>query len=344
MNKIKNQLISCNKYILLSVLILFLNTGAFCQDLLDSVNNNSKLINELKDIYRAFKINMNISDQNETINLFLNEKDYNGLNVQLKKFIDKCKSYENIQFYDSKLNLFIKNYIDATIKSYKIEIKAGIESEEFKSDYENYKKLKSDYMDYLMKNYSTEHFIKMSEDDYWKNIDKKNYIKSAEYSKYTKLKSKDINEAIKLLKKIIDKTNDFCELIIYQIELADQYVKNSEKLKDLGDETAIKKYKEILDIKKYSIYLFESWLKWRVVSQQNMGLSKTSDIPNDKYDKIRDQEALTVLKYISSHKNDEMAINEFTLFATHDIIKRFGDYPYGNQNTIEYHEIFDNIK
>jgi hypothetical protein len=30
--------------------------------------------------------------------------------------------------------------------------------------------------------------------------------------------------------------------------------------------------------------------------------------------------------------------------ATHDNVKRFGDYQYGNQNTVEYHEIFDGMK
>lgn len=58
-------------------------------------------------------------------------------------------------------------------------------------------------------------------------------------------------------------------------------------------------------------------------------------------DKVREQAALIVLDYINTHINDEMAINEFLLLATHGIVKRFGDYPYGNQNTVEYHETFD---
>lgn len=59
---------------------------------------------------------------------------------------------------------------------------------------------------------------------------------------------------------------------------------------------------------------------------------------------MREQAALIVLDYINTHSNDEMAINEFLLLATHDIVKRFGDYPYGNQNTVEYHETFDEEK
>ena len=36
--------------------------------------------------------------------------------------------------------------------------------------------------------------------------------------------------------------------------------------------------------------------------------------------------------------------SETLLLTTHDIIRRYGDYPYGNQNTVEYHELFDDEK
>src|SRR5207244_148212 len=117
-------------------------------------------------------------------------------------------------------------------------------------------------------------------------------------------------------------TTDFQEYSIYQIELADQYVKHPDSLDDNANDIAIGKYKAILDQNKHSIYLFESWLKWRLVTQQhNYGISKTSDIPNNEYDKVRAQVALTVLDFITKNDKDEMAINEFLLMATHDIVK-----------------------
>lgn len=81
-----------------------------------------------------------------------------------------------------------------------------------------------------------------------------------------------------------------------------------------------------------------------VTQQYIYGISKTSDIPNGEYDKMREQVALTILNHVVKNNTDEMAINEFLLMATHDIVKRFGDYPYGNQNAVEYHETFEEKK
>lgn len=197
-------------------------------------------------------------------------------------------------------------------------------------------------MNYLYSTFSTNQFIGMTEEMYWKTIDKKKYIKSAEYKTYESLKTKNLKDALSLLEKISKQTTDFQEYSIYQIELADLYVKHADSLGENATDKAIDIYKSILDQKKYSIYLFEAWLKWRIVTQQfTYGISKMSDIPNNIYDKVREQVALVILDYINTHNNDEMAINEFLLMVTHDIVKRFGDYPYGNQNTVEYHQTFD---
>jgi hypothetical protein len=239
----------------------------------------------------------------------------------------------------------VSKYLTLTIQNYKIAQKKGFSSSEFKQDFEKYKKAKGEYMNYLYSTYSTNHFVSMTEEKYWETNDKNNYIKSSDYATYKSLKTTNLNDALILLDKISKQTNDFQEYSVYKIELADQYVKHSDSLGDNANEIAIEKYKAILDQKKYSIYLFESWLKWRLVNQQHIyGISKTSDIPNKEYDKLREQVALTILEYITKNDKDEMAINEFLLMATHDIVMRFGDYPYGNQNTVEYHQTFDEKK
>ncbi|MDB5147213.1 MAG: hypothetical protein JWQ57_1233, partial [Mucilaginibacter sp.] len=161
---------------------------------------------------------------------------------------------------------------------------------------------------------------------------------------YEKLKVKDLKAGLALLEKTGGAAANFQEYSIYQIEIADQYVKQNDKLGDNSNELAIRKYRAILSKKQYSVYLFESWLKWRTVTQQYNGLSKMSEIPNDKYDEVRQQVALTVLNTVSTNPKDKMAINEFLLMATHDIVRRFGAYEFGNQNTLEYHEIFDDVK
>jgi hypothetical protein len=231
-----------------------------------------------------------------------------------------------------------------TIQSYELVKDKGINSPEFKKDFEKYKSEKDKYLSYLYTSYSTGHFIKLTEEQYYKINDKNNYIKSPDYSNYKKLKVKNLKAALKMLDSITNYTSNFQESVIYQIEIADQYVVHSDTLADNDAEIAIGKYKAILDQNKYCIYLFESWLKWRTVTQQNNGLSKTSEIPNDEYNKMRGQVALVILEYIVKNEKDEMAINEFLLMATHDNVKRFGDYQFGNQNTVEYHEIFDGMK
>lgn len=152
----------------------------------------------------------------------------------------------------------------------------------------------------------------MTEENYWQTNDKNNYSKSLDYASYKSLKTTNLKDALLLLDKLTKQTINFQEYSIYQIELADQYVKHSDSLGDSANETAIEKYKSFLEQKKYSIYLFEAWLKWRLVTQQHIyGISKTSDIPNNEYDKMREQVGLTILDYITKNDKVEMAINEF---------------------------------
>jgi hypothetical protein len=334
------------KSLLLTITFSVLLFSNSCnQDLLDTVKSNSKLVFELKDAYSAFHINNIIIDQKEMINVFLNDGSEAEMKNLLDGYIKVCDSLKVIHFNNDTLNCYVSKYLALTNQNYKIAQSKGFSSSEFKKDFEKYKKTKSEYMNYLYATYSTNHFVSMTEEKYWQTNDKNIYIKSSDYTTYKSLKSTNLKDALALLDKISKQTTDFQEYSIYQIELADQYVKHSDILGNNANEIAIEKYKAILDQKKYSIYLFESWLKWRLVTQQHVyGISKTSDIPNNEYDKIREQVALTILDYITKNEKDEMAINEFLLMATHDIVKRFGDYPYGNQNTVEYHETFDEKK
>lgn len=324
-------------------ILLFSDT--YSQDLLDAVISNSKIVIELNDAYRAFHINNIITDQKEMINVLLNDGSDAEMKTLLGGYIKVCDSLKIVHFKNDTLKSYISKYLISTIQSYKIAQSKGFSSSEFKKDYEKYNKTKGEYMNYLYYTYSTIHFVSMTEEKYWQTNDKNAYIKSPDYITYKSLKTTNLKEALTLLDKIIKQTEDFQEYSIYQIELADQYVKHSDSLGDNANETAVGKYKVILDQKKYSIYLFEAWLKWRMVSQQHIyGLSITSDIPNNLYDKMREEVALTILDYITKNDKDEMAINEFLLMATHPIVMRFGDYPYGNQNTVEYHQTFDEKK
>ncbi|MCD1116753.1 hypothetical protein [Chryseobacterium turcicum] len=279
------------------------------------------------------------------INLMIDDVTDKELKTLLGDYIQVCDSLKKSHFKNDTLKTYISDYLTLTKQSYNISKNKGFNSPEFKKDFEKYKVFSDKYMGYLYSAFATNNFISMNEETYWKTIDKKNYIKSTEYETYKKLKITNLKETLVLLEKISKQTTDFQEYSIYQIELADQYVKHAESLDENSIDKAIEIYKSIIDKRKYSIYLFEAWLKWRIVTQQFVyGISKTSDIPNHTYDKVREQAALIVLDYVNTHSNDEMAINEFLLLATHDIVKRFGEYPYGNQNTVEYHQTFDEEK
>ena len=323
-----------------SVLLI---SDAFSQDLLDDLKSNSKLVVELKDAYRAFHLNNIITEQKEVINIYLN--DDSETKSLLDGYIKVCDSLKIVHFKNETLHSYVSEYLASTIQIYKIAQSKGLSSSEFKKDFEKYTKTKEEYMNYLYSTYSTNHFVSMTEEKYWQTNDKNTYIKSSDYATYKVLKTTNLKAALTLLDKLTKQTTDFQEYSIYQIELADQYVKHSDSLGDNANETAIGKYKAIIDQKKYSIYLFEAWLKWRLVTQQHIyGISKTSYIPNNEYDKVRELIALIILEYIIKNDKDEMAINEFLLMATHPIVMRFGDYPYGNQNTVEYHQTFDEKK
>jgi hypothetical protein len=252
-----------------------------------------------------------------------------------------CEKLKSIKIYNDTLRSYVQKYLSLTINSYRLAIKKGYDSKEWQNDYKKYKAFEAEYFSYLASTCATSRFINMSEEKYGKTIDKNNYIKDSNYKEYVNLKKTDLRKSLTILTDIANKTKDFQEYSIYQIELADQYVKHSDTLDDLGDSIALEKYKAILDKKKYSIYLYEAWLKWRTVYQQNHGLSKFSEIPNDDYNKVREEQEVTILNYIIDHRTDEMGINQFLLLATEDIVRRFGQYPYGNQNTVAFHQLFD---
>ena len=329
------------KSLFITVALSFLVfSGSFGADLLDSVKSKTKLANDLKDVYRAYYINHKITDQKELINLYMDEGSTEELNTLLNTYIKTCDTLKQIHFFSSILNSHVSKYLVLTIQNYKIARAKGFKSTAFKTDYKKYEKETGLYMDYLVGTYPTSYFVNMTEKKYWSTVDKKNYIKSKDFALYQKLKKVDVKAALKLLDSITQKTTNFQEFVIYKVENADQYVKHDTIFND-GMEQAIKNYNAILNEKKYCIYLFEAWVKWRAVVQFTNGASKSSEIPNDKYNMKREQVALTILNYITIHPKDEMAINEFLLMATHDIVRRFGDYPYGNQSTIEYHDLFD---
>lgn len=330
------------KKIFFLVLAFFHWHLVFGLDKLDDVHNDARILVELKDVYRAFKINHIIADQKEMLNLLLNESP-GDIKTKVSQYISANAELSTKNIRDTRLKSYIDSYLVMTNKGYEILKVQGSASDKFREYNKGYEEMYGRYINYLTTHYTVSHFVNLSEDQYWKEIDKSNYTHANQYSIFLAKQKTDVAASRQLLEGIISRTTDAQESAIYKIALADQYVKY-DTVTDNADEKAALIYKSIIDEHRYSIYLFEAWLKWRLVMQLENGLSKASDIPNDLYDSLREQAAYTVLDYISKNPKDEMAKNEFLVIASHDIVRRFGDYPYGNQSTIEYHETFDDPK
>lgn len=252
------------KPLLLTIIFsILLFSKSYSQDLLDSVKNDSKLVIELKDLYKAFHINNILIGQKEMINLLRIDDSGDELRPLLNDYIKVCDSLKIVHVNNDTLRSYIDKYLTSTAASYKVAQTKGFSSSAFKKDFENYKKTTSEYMNYLYTTYSTSHFVNMTEEKYWQVNAKNNYIKSPDYATYKKLKATDLRSSLALLDNIAKQATDFQEYSIYQIELADQYVKHADSLGENSYDAAIEKYKAILDQEKYSIYLFEAWLKWR---------------------------------------------------------------------------------
>ncbi|HLI92626.1 MAG TPA: hypothetical protein VKU83_03425 [Puia sp.] len=300
---------------------------------------DSSLISTLKDVKKAYSVLHVIDDQEEQLHLYVADKDQEEIRPFLGQCIKTCESLGGQTYSNSTLSTHMQNYLDQTIKNYQTLNKLQPGQQGFIKKFDAHNTQRRNIADFLVTTFDLSHFVHLTEETYWKTVDKKNYIRSARYSAYVELKKHNIPQALSLLDSIYRVTPDFQEKTIYQLELADEYEKNRNTLSN-GTNLAIKTYQSILDKKQYCLYLYEAWLKWRVVSQQYSGLSKSSDIPNNHYDEVRDQVANVILAHIQQNEKDEMAINQFFVITTHDIIFRFGEYPYGNQNTVEYHEIF----
>lgn len=141
------------------------------------------------------------------------------------------------------------------------------------------------------------------------------------------------------LKRKYDKANDFDARCIYAIELAHAY----EADLDFGYRNpAIPIMESLMKEQKYSIYLYELWLKWRTLYQdsEGQGPSKDAEIPNHLYNEFRKICISSTLAYIEEHPDDILAINNYLLMSFTENILREGDYSYGNQNVLHKYKLF----
>ena len=326
------------------------------QDGLDDLGKNSKFNNRLKDIYRAYYVR-NIYEEIDnylyTASLinptYSSEFTINGKPVKyviypvnkIKLLKYKVSLIQGISFYDKKLN-YLTGLCIKRLSKLLNEIKPH--KKMFFSVNTNFGILYADPMfrkitleKYLSRYYDIKTFTNLSEQEYWAIINKKNYIKDVRYETYKKLIEKNqFERAIDLLRKTISETRDFQEQSIYKIQLADQLISKdywSESKSHFLESKTI--YETILKANKYSLYLFESWVKWRSVSQAMIGFSAKDTVQIQKFEKMRLANIKTIYSYLQANPKDPMATNYFLTLSSHNAY-----FNYEKQNKEEFYEYF----
>lgn len=103
-------------------------------------------------------------------------------------------------------------------------------------------------------------------------------------------------------------------------------------------------FDEMISSRKYNDWNVQLWQYWRCLLQkQFFGESKDSAIPNDLYNYKREICFETYLKHIASHPDDVVAINNASVLANTANIRRYGQYLYGNQVSLDAISLFPKL-
>ncbi len=198
-------------------------------------------------------------------------------------------------------------------------------------------KARGELFDYLAKKYNLNTFGKIDRDTYLSE-----YEKVPSVPEWNELKHKHGQKGqVKTLLEKYNGTKDFDAKCIYAIELAHAYEADKDAWPSSEDgNPAISCMQSLMKEKKYSLYLFELWVKWRVLYQDTKGASKDSEIPNRIYNNYRNICCCTILSYIKDNPRDIKAINEFLVLASTANIFRHGEWDYGNQYMMDKINLF----
>lgn len=195
---------------------------------------------------------------------------------------------------------------------------------------------KNKLFDYLSKRYNISKFGSLNEDEYFNA-----YNNCPSVPDWTELKERRGKyKLISILRSKYKNAKDFDARCIYAIELSHAYETYWDEWQDPNFQNpAIPIMESLMNEKKYSLYLYEIWLKWRVLSQNSKGDSKDSEIPHQFYNEFRNICACTILTYIEENPKDILAINEFLMLASKENFSRYG-FTFGNDNLIDRVNLF----
>ena len=177
---------------------------------------------------------------------------------------------------------------------------------------------------FLTPDFVTEEEINTAEEDFWTRYDKTVYV--ADYldiQKNRMAKDADYDELLRnsvpLQEKYLSEEN-FNAKCIYALELARYCF--PERVDYLG---------ELIEDGRYSKYLFEIWVSWRMYAQSEVfGVSSWSEIPDNLYDNARLLVANTYVKHIAENPSDTLAKLLLMNLIYTENIHRSGGY-FGNE-------------
>jgi len=122
---------------------------------------------------------------------------------------------------------------------------------------------------------------------------------------------------------------------------ADSEIKNARGEDSVSE--GIEILSEIIDSGRYSPVLFESFYRWRTITQYHQyGMSNMSDIPNDLYNKKRWELVHLIKKHVEDNPNDIWAKGQVDYLVHLHNITRGG--PMGNHNLIDWGILYSNVE
>lgn len=172
--------------------------------------------------------------------------------------------------------------------------------------------------------YVTEADIEDVRKDFWTLYDKSQYVQDIAEIQKIRVNEDYGTEALENLRSSLQKryveATDFDERCILACEMA-----------CCGQENGIDYLGELIEAGRYSKYLLEVWVDWRLFAQQGVfGISTYSEIPDNLYDNARLLVAQEYVRHISEHPDDKFAKVLLLNLTYAETLHRAGGY-YGNE-------------
>ncbi len=172
--------------------------------------------------------------------------------------------------------------------------------------------------------YVTEADIEEVQKDFWTLYDKSQYVQDIAEIQKIRVNEDYGTEALDNLRSSLQKryveATDFDVRCILACELS-----------NCNQENGIDYLGELIETGKYSKYLFEVWVAWRLRAQDGVfGISTFSEIPDNLYDNARLLVAHEYVKHIKSNPNDLLAKVLLLNMTYTETIHRAGGI-YGNE-------------